>query len=194
MTRHGRTPLLLTFALLLALLVAASPLQAQNYSFSVPQLYMQVFVNPDASARIVYDITFANDSFASPIDIVDIGTPHTGYDLDNFTASIDGRALTDIRTSEYIDVGVEIHLDEYAIPAGDSGTLHVEFTMPDMVYEDVTQDGFASLQITPTWFDPTVINGTSDIWVVYHLLPGVSPESLKLSLGKAHHRESAVVV
>jgi hypothetical protein len=177
MTRHGRT--LFLFALLLTLLVAASPLQAQTYSFTVPQLYMQVFVNPDASVRIVYDITFDNDSFASPIDIVDIGTPHEGYDLDNFTASIDdGHPLTDIRKSEYIDVGVEIHLGQYAIPPGEMGTLHVEFTMPDMVYEDVTQDGFASLQITPTWFDPAVVYGDSDIWVVFHMLPGISPDAV----------------
>lgn len=174
--KNGRT--LLLFAFLLALLVAAAPVQAQNYNFAVPQLYMQVFVNPDASVRIVYDITFANGFLADPIDIVDIGTPHEGYDLSNFTAAIDGRPLTDIRKSEYIDVGVEVHLHEYAIPSGQTGTLRVEFTMPDMVYEDVTQDGYASLQITPTWFDPTVINGPSDIWVVYHLLPGIDPDAV----------------
>lgn len=174
--KNGRT--LLLFAFLLALLVAAAPVKAQNYIFAVPQLYMQVFVNPDASVRIVYDITFANGFLADPIDIVDIGTPHEGYDLSNFTASIDGRPLTDIRKSEYIDVGVEVHLHEYAIPSGQTGTLRVEFTMPDMVYEDVTQDGYASLQITPTWFDPTVINGPSDIWVVYHLLPGIDPDAV----------------
>lgn len=176
MTRNGRT--LLLFALLLALLVAAAPVKAQNYNFSVPQLYMQVFVNPDASVRIVYDITFANGFLADPIDIVDIGTPHKGYNLSNFKASIGDCTLTDIRKSEYIDVGVEIHLGRCAIPANQTGTLHVEFTMPDMVYEDVTQDGYASLQITPTWFDPSVISGPSDIWVVYHLLPGIDPDAV----------------
>lgn len=178
MTKNGRIPLFLFLALLLGLLVAAAPTQAQTYSFAVPQLRMQVYVNPDASAKIVYDIVFENDSFASPIDIVDIGTPHEGYDLSNFTASINGNPLTDIRTSEYIDVGVEIHLQDHPIPSGESGTLHVEFTMPDMVYEDVTQDGFASLQITPTWFDPSVVNGSSDIWIVYHMLPGVLPDEV----------------
>ncbi|HUM71330.1 MAG TPA: hypothetical protein PLK31_21085, partial [Chloroflexota bacterium] len=174
--KNGRT--LFLFAFLLALLVAASPIQAQNPSYSVPQLYMQVFVNPDASVRIVYDITFDNNLFASPIDIVDIGTPHKGYILSNFEASIDGNPLTDIRKSEYIDVGVEIHLGRHTIQPGQSGTLHVEFTMPDMVYEDVTQDGYASLQITPTWFDETAVMGTSDIWVVYHLLPGIDPDAV----------------
>ncbi len=166
----------LAFLLALTLFVPASRVLAQTYWFQVPELRMQVFVNPDASARIVYDITF--DNSGSPIDIVDIGTPHDGYDIGNFTASIDGYPLTDIRVSEYIDTGVEIHLDEYAIPSGESGTLHVEFTMPDMVYEDTTQDGYASLQITPTWFDSDVVYGTSDIWVLIHMLPEVQPEEV----------------
>jgi hypothetical protein len=195
MMKNGRT--LLLFTLLLELLVAAAPIQAQTYSFEVPQLYMQVFVNPDASARIVYDITFDNASFASPIDIVDIGTPHDNYDLGNFSASVDGRPLSDIRPSAYIETGVEIHLDDHAIQPGESGTLHVEFTMPDMVYEDVTQDGFASLQITPTWFDPSLVTGSSDIWIVYHLLPGVNPNDVLYQdvpfTDKAMFEEHAIV-
>ena len=166
----------LAFLLALTLFVPASRALAQTYWFQVPEMRMQVFVNPDASARIVYDIAF--DNSGSPIDIVDIGTPHDGYDISNFTASIDGHPLTDIRVSEYIDTGVEIHLDQYAIPSGESGTLHVEFTMPDMVYEDTTQDGYASLQITPTWFDSSVVYGNSDIWVLIHMLPEVQPEEV----------------
>ncbi len=197
MIRNGRTPLFLCFALLLALLVAASPIEAQTYSFSVPQLYMQVFVNPDASARIVYDITFQNASFASPIDIVDIGTPHRGYTLSNFRAAVDGQAITDIRTSEYIDVGVEIHLGDHAIRPGQRGTLHVEFTMPDMVYKDVTRDGYASLQMTSTWFDPSLVTGSSDIWIVFHMLPGISPDDVLFQdvafTDKALFEEHAIV-
>lgn len=174
--KNGRT--LLFLAWLLGLLVAAAPVQAQNYSFAVPQLYMQVFVNPDASVRIVYDITFANNRFASPIDIVDIGTPHRNYTLSNFQADIDGQALADIRVSEVVDPGVEIHLGRHAIQPGETGTLRVEFTMPDMVYEDVTQEGYASLQITPTWFDGTLVTGSSDIWIVFHLLPEINPDDV----------------
>jgi hypothetical protein len=166
----------LLFVLALTLFIPASGVLAQNYDFAVPELRMQVFIQPDASARIVYDITFEN--YGSPIDIVDIGTPHDNYDLGNFTASIDGRPLTDIRVSEYIDTGVEVHLQDGAIPSGESGTLHVEFTMPDMVYEDTTQDGYASFQITPTWFDSSLVRGSSDVWILVHMLPEVQPDDV----------------
>lgn len=198
MTKNGNFARLLLVGLaLLFLLVAAAPTRAQNYRFSVPELRMQVYVQPDASARIVYDITFQNEPFASPIDIVDIGVPHDGYDLGNFSASIDGRAITAIYKSEFVDPGVEIHLDNQAIAPGDAGTLHVEFTMPDMVYEDVTQDGYASLQITPTWWEPKFVTGSSDIWIVFHLLPGVSPDEVLFQdrpfTEKALFEEHAVV-
>ena len=167
---------MLMLLILLLLGLPASRALAQSYSFAVPELKMQVFVQPDASIHIVYDITFEN--FGSAIDIVDIGTPNRGYDLANFSASVNGRTLTDIRTSEVIDTGVEVHLDGEAIPNGQSGTLHVEFTMPDMVYEDTTRDGYASLQITPTWFDSSLVRGSTDVWILVHMLPEVQPDEV----------------
>ena len=166
----------LLFLLALTVFMPASGVLAQNYDFAVPELRMQVFIEPDASARIVYDITFEN--YGSPIDIVDIGTPHDGYDLSNFIASIDGQPLDSIYTSEYIDTGVEIHLGSDAIPSGQTGTLHVEFIMPDMVYEDTTQDGYGSFQITPTWFDSSLVRGSTDIWMLVHMLPEVQPDEV----------------
>jgi hypothetical protein len=153
-----------------------SPVQAQSYRFTVPELEMAVTVRPDASIYIVYDITFDNQG--SPIDVVDIGTPTEDYDISQFQASIDGQPLTDIRTSEYIDVGVEIHLEEYAIPSGGSGTLHVEFPMPDMVYSDTTNEELASMQITPTWFDGESVAGPGDIEIRVITPQGIEPDEV----------------
>ena len=88
------------FMLLILLLLAlpASRALAQSYSFAVPELKMQVFVQPDASIHIVYDITFEN--FVSAIDIVDIVTPNRGYDLANFSASINVGSLPTSPTSQ----------------------------------------------------------------------------------------------
>jgi hypothetical protein len=159
---------------LLAFGVNARPVKAQNYAFSVPELKMQVYVQTDGSVRIIYDITF--DNFGSPIDIVDIGLPHRDYNISNMSASINGLTLSDIRTSEFIDIGVEIHLGNQAIPSGSQGTLHFEATMPGMVYQDTTNRENASLRITPTWFDSSSVRGTSYIAVAIHLPPGIEPD------------------
>jgi hypothetical protein len=174
--RSGWRRWLLFFAASALLLVVAPAATAQSFLFHVPELRMQVFVQPDASARIVYDITFEN--VGGPIDIVDIGLPHGGYDLTNMTASIDGVPVPDIRVSEYVDPGIEIHLYDRSIATGRTATLHYETTMPDMVYQDTTQEGYASMQITPTWFDDQSLTGTGNIWVLVHLLPEVQPDEV----------------
>jgi len=155
---------------------AAGPAYTQSYWFAVPELKMEVTVLPDASARIVYDITFEN--YGTDIDIVDIGLPHKDYDITTMSASIDGVSLSDIRTSEYIDIGVEIHLHDQAIPSGAIGTLHFEATMPDMVYQDTTDKELASMRITPTWFDSDVVKGQSTIGVAIHLPEGIEPDEV----------------
>ena len=161
---------------LLALGTVAGPAHAQSYRFAIPELKMDVTVLPDGWVNIVYDITFEN--FGSPIDIVDIGLPHRDYDIDTMSASVDGVDLSDIRTSEVIDIGVEVHLGGQAISAGETGTLHFEATMPDMVYQDTTDRDLASFRITPTWFDGDLVQGTSNIAVAIHLPEGIDPDEV----------------
>ncbi len=158
---------------LLALLggLLRAPALAQNYSFAVPEMFMQVFVQPDSSAKIIYDITFEN--YGSAIDIVDIGTPHSKYSISTMSASIDGVALTDIRKSEYVNPGVEVHLAGKAIPSGGKGTLHFEMTMPEMIFTDTTNKENASLQITPTWFDSGLVRGAGTIEIRITMLEGI---------------------
>jgi hypothetical protein len=191
MTRKRYTGFLLLLALLIGLAAGAFP-QArvvarelsggvavplqQTYSFAVPELLMDVFVQPDASARIIYTITFEN--YGSPIDIVDIGTPSDNYNLNTFEASINGQPLTRIRRSTYIDTGVEIDLGGQAIPRGETATLTVAFTAPDMVYADTTAEELASMQVTPTWFDGSAVQGTAYIEIRAHTLPGVDPDAV----------------
>lgn len=162
--------------IVLLLSLMGNPTLAQNYSFAVPQMRMQVYVQPDASARIVYDITFEN--YGSPIDVVDIGTPHGNYNIGNMSAAIDGVRLNDIRKSTYIDTGVEVHLTGQEIGPGERGTLRFEFTMPDMVYQDTTDKELASLQITPTWFDKDLVRGTTHLQLAVHIPEGVEPDEV----------------
>jgi hypothetical protein len=174
----SRRSLLYLLVLLGILLIPSVSIQAQSYSYTVPELRMQVFIQPDGSSFIVYDITFTNDPSAEGIRIIDIGTPDSNYDLSNMSASIDGAILTDIRHSEVLDTGVEIHLNDRLIPAGETSTLHFEFTMPDTVYQDTTDSEYASFRISPTWFDPDGVSGISDIWVAVHVLPGIDQSEL----------------
>jgi len=157
----------------LIILFGAIAAPGQNYSFRVPELKFQVFLQPDSTVKLVYDITFENNKGAHAIDVVDIGMPHKKYDISNMSASIDGKPLKDIRPSEYVKPGVEVHLGHYAIPPGGRGVFHFESEMPRLIFQDTTREDYASLQITPTWFGKQFVTGSGDIMIGVHMLPGV---------------------
>lgn len=178
-SRWRRASRILSLALLLAVVaLLAGPALAQDYYFAVPTLQLQVFIEPDGTARLVYDITFRNEASGRAIDVVDIGLPTGDYQISNMTASIDGMELYDIRPSEYVKPGVEVHLDNQWISPGDTGTLHFEAVIPDLLFQDVTNRDYASFQITPTWFGSQYISGLTDVQIAIHLPEGISPETM----------------
>jgi len=163
---------------MLASLVGPVDLVAQDYRFQVLEMDLQVYIQPDAAARLEYKIVFRNQSGAHPIDIVDIGLPHRDYSISNMSASIDGSTLNTIRKSEYIDVGVEVHLGGRQISGGRQGTFRFQATMPDMVYQDTTDKTRASLQMVPTWFDPQLQLGPTHLKMAVHFPPSVEPDEI----------------
>ncbi len=148
---------------------------AQNYSFAVPSNTSDVYVNQDGSITIDYAITFANDSGASPIDVVDIGLPNDYYDLSTAKAWIDNSPITEIYKSTYIDTGVEVRLGGLSIAPGQTKTLYFQITNPHMVYTDDKQKDYASVEFSPTWYGSDFTNGTTDFTVNFHFPPGVGP-------------------
>ncbi|MFX0123059.1 MAG: hypothetical protein ACFFAE_05435 [Candidatus Hodarchaeota archaeon] len=142
----------------LILLLIISPLtgmvgetESENdYFFSVPEEIVEVWINTDGSVDIKYWITFKIKPGGDPIDIVDIGFPNKHYDLDSVTVDVNGTPVTDIRVSEVIDIGVEIHLHESTIT--NAGILHVEGNQPYMIFEDSEDDEMASVVFGNTFW------------------------------------------
>ncbi len=174
------------FSLLLSVLIAVftfiSPVFAQSYSFEVPSLTTDIYINEDGTATIEYLITFQNDSGASPIDYVDIGMPNDNYDLSSITATIDGAVITDIEDSPYVEYGFALGLGANAIPAGQSGTIYIRIgTVRDMLFvattEDTTEE-YTSFNYSPTWFDSSLSHGSTELTVTVHLPAAVvDPEA-----------------
>lgn len=164
--------------LLLLFLVVPFNASAQTYSFSLDQLVVHVFWNDDGTASIDYVFEFTNDTFASPIDFVDVGLPNSYFEVSSISADVDGRPITDISRSGYqgSGTGVAVGLGRDAIQPGTTGRVHVFIgTVRDMLYPDDTGDNYASGVFEPTFFASQFVHGNTDITVVYHLPPGVQP-------------------
>lgn len=175
-TKRTRAVWALFCCLLLCLLYVSPIAFAQNYSFALRENVANVYINQDGTIDLVLDMTFANDTNADPIDVVDVGLPNNSYDVGQVRAWIDGTPLTDIEDSPYVDHGVAVELGTASIPPGQTGTLHVEATVRDLIYQDSKDDEYASLEFSPTWFDSQFVHGTTRVEVNFHLPPGVTSE------------------
>lgn len=166
---------------LMALLMVLAGLTAgvasgQTYSFSLDAESVDIYWQADGSATVAYQLTFSNDSFADPIDFVDVGVPTDCYSISNVSASIQGRPLSDISSSPYVTPGVAIGLGADAIRPGESGTLAVSIAGVCNVLYEAGDAGMVSANFSPTWFDSSFVHGSTDLTVSFHLPPGVQPE------------------
>ena len=159
----------------------------QEYRFAIPEMTLNVYVQPDASARLEYKMVFENAQGAHVIDIVDVGLPHAGYRIANMQATIDELPVRQIRRSEYIDIGVECHLGSGSIPAGGTGTFVFSCVMPNMAYADTTNKEWASFQVRPTWYDRKYHKGKTKLRVAIHLPPGIKPEEIRYQQEKQRY-------
>lgn len=173
----------ITFIFIIGLLLLPIISHSQNYGFQVPRMEVDVYVEEDCAMHIYYDIDFYTEYGYSAIDIVDIGFPSDDYLLESVRAWLEGEEIYAIYVSEYIDTGVEIHLPEYINP-GETKNLKVYGVNPGMVYHDDEDENYASVEFTPTWFDSSLLFGTTALTVRLYLPPGIQPDEPKW-----HHDE-----
>jgi len=154
-----------------------SNVNAQEYSFSLDQEIVNVYWNGDGTAAIEYTFIFSNDSGASPIDFIDVGVPNSNYDINAVSGEINSVPITNIEDSPYVSPGIAFGLENNAIPAGQSGTVHVSIkTVGDVYDADTKDDTYASAVFSPTWFGKDFVHGDTDLTVIFHLPPGVQPD------------------
>lgn len=169
---------LFSILLILLMLVGNSGVvHAQNYYFAVEKQTMDVFVNEDGSLSIEYYFDLVNQPGAHPIDIIDIGLPNNNYVLSSITADINGLPVDSIEKSDYIDIGIMVGLGDQTIQPGQRGTLHVFVgTINKSLYpsEVEADEDYASFEISPTWFGPEFIAGSTDMTVTLYLPVGLT--------------------
>lgn len=166
---------------IIALFLIFVPAQAfaQSYSFRLDRQEVDIYWNEDGTAAVDYAFFFSNDPFASPIEYVDVAMPNPNFDVGSITAEVDGQRLTDISASGYqgTGTGVAVGLGQWSIPPGQSGRVRVFIgTISRVLFTDDQRDDYASAVFSPAYFDSSVVNGTTDMTVTFHLPPGVQPE------------------
>jgi hypothetical protein len=172
-----RRLMILVVVLVLMAFITTS-VAAQNYSFSMPQETVHVYLNEDGTISVEYVFVFKNDSGGHVIDFVDVGMPNGEFDLNNITADVNGKPVT--ISSDFQGEGgsgFSVDMGAYAIQPGQSGQVHVVVgKIGKMFYPDTNDTNYASSEFSPTWFGSQYVHGNTDLTVVLHLPPGVKPE------------------
>ena len=173
--------ILFSVSLLIGLLAwSSAPVFAQTYSFSVNSTQVNLKINEDGSATIDYVIEFQNDTFASPIDAVDIGLPTSDYALSSISAEVDGMSVADISDSPYVSPGIALNLSsDQAIQPGKSGKVHVLIGRVNKILHPGTEkeaEDYASFQFSPNWFGSEYVHGNTDLTVTITMPPGLKTE------------------
>jgi hypothetical protein len=151
---------------------------SQDYRFSVPEYTCNASLESDGTLLIYYEIEFDCEHGAHEIDIIDIGFPTDSYERSSVSADIDGSQLDDVRESSYIPVGVEVHLGDRSIQPGHSGQFRLSGRNPGLVYRDYSAGDRASVQFSPTWFDGSLLTGSSHFVLRFQFPPGADSASV----------------
>lgn len=170
--------LLTIFVVVILTLSTATSVFAQDYYFSMDRMVVDVYWNSDGSMSLDYLLTFTNQPGGHVIDFVDVGMPVTTFDFKSIQASINGNPLAVSRDFQGPGgYGFAVEMGQYTIPPGRSGTIRVYVgRVTDVLYNDDEDPNYASAVFAPLYYQSSVITGTTDIKVTYHLPPGVQPE------------------
>jgi hypothetical protein len=183
--------ILIKYSIIFVILLSSQLSFAQNYKFEVPEVSLDATINPDSSVELYYEILFRNLPGSHVIDYVDIGLPKIDLNYDVIEAGCDEEPAVSTGPSDYVKPGIAVGLMT-PIPAGESGKFYFRIRIQDkMVFTDTTRDGYASFQITPTWFGSEYVSGLSSVTIRTILPEGVMPAEV-LSQDVPYNRTETV--
>ncbi len=164
---------------LLVLMSVVSPASAQgDYYFAVESEVVNVYYNADGTMSLDYLLVFVNQPGAHVIDYVDMGMPNYNFSMSTVTAEVNGIPVS-ASESDYAGngSGFAVVLGGQSIQPGQRGTVHVNVgKITDVLHPDDEDELYASAVFQPVYFGSQYVTGSTDMTVIFHLPPGISPE------------------
>ena len=150
---------------------------AQIYTYSLPQQFIDLYINEDGTYSIDYLYIFVNDPSGDTIEWVDVGVPTDNYDLKSVVAYANDIELDEIEKSPYVSPGIAVGLGSQSIPSGQSGEVRIFIgRVRDVLYPDDVDELYTSARFSPNFFEGGSISGSTETILTYHFPPGVQPD------------------
>jgi hypothetical protein len=151
--------------------------QAQ-ITYRVDREWVQVWINPDGSIYVKYNITMTYLS-GSPQGIVPVGMPKGGFQI-KYVRDLSNSSLQYQDVSQGNSYIIEVQLKSPII-LNQPNTFFVYAVVPEMVHPDTTNPGNVGMPFYPSTF--LNVLGTTDLRLAITLPEGVNSTSVKYPTG-----------
>jgi len=169
------------FFTMMMIMIVPGDAAGADYDFDLMREEATVKIRTDGQADITYAFEFLN--YGNGLDVVDVGMPNEHYrtgtakahlkTYDQIGNIMKNKTITSIRTSEFVNPGVEVHIN-----AGSDHKVVLEFsiTCGRMVWESPNNKDMASVEFRPTWFGSQYQRGDTKDLIVNIILPETVPD------------------
>ncbi|MGD8457920.1 MAG: hypothetical protein PVF83_16200 [Anaerolineales bacterium] len=158
------------------LLITVSPASATTYLISMDKVTAHYYWESDGTLSILYEFTITNLS-PDPMDFLDVDMPYAAYSPSNAYADINGNPIPHIAHSEVESNAIELGLEEYSIPTGETAQIRFWIqNISNILSLDPSDDTYVGVNFNPSYFGSSTVQGTTDLTVVVHFPPGLTPE------------------
>ena len=155
---------------------------AQSYSLELTEEIVHVYWHDDGTMSLDYILSFENNPDAHAIEFVDLVLPDKNYVISEVSAEKDGQALSVEESYAGKGPGVAVDLGKYAIPAGESGSVHIIIGYIENVLNPDTDESYASAIFGTTWYGSEYMTGNTNMTVVFHFPAGIQEEEIRAHL------------
>ena len=164
------------FATALALIFAMAVMTtvyAQDRVYNVDHEWAKIWINPDGTIDLFYDMSLTLDS-GSNINYIFIGQPQSDFTIGE---AIDqyGHLLIASDASSGSDYKVQVNLYQPLI-AGQTARFNLTTNVARMIWEDTDNEGNVGMQFTPTWWEHASVH---DLRILVVFPAGVDSNMVK---------------
>jgi hypothetical protein len=166
------------FAIILAVALASLMLgnfvSAQSISYHFNQEWAKIWINPDGSIDLFYNLSITLDS-GDNINFINVGQPQGDFTIGNATDQY-GDFLSTSDVSSGTDYKVQVNLNA-PLTAGQTIWFTVTTNVAKMIYED--NETNVGMQFNATWWEKATV---SDLRVSIVLPAGVAQNQIATSV------------
>jgi hypothetical protein len=178
----------MTVLILQVMTFISAPASALEVVYVINSESVDVYISPDGSADINYNIQLMVRPQSSYVSTLTIHLPNWRFDIAEMSVTLDGRPVTDLKKvgSSESDLKIAFNPAEVLQP-GTAHTISIVVNVGAMVLKHPSNSALGRITFTPTWWNPLSVQSIQNLDIRIHLPEGYNKTA------KVHSTSGAIV-